>query len=132
VVPGCRHYKYVDVHHLQPRWEGGLDVAENLVVLCGAHHRALHRGQLRAEGSVATGLRFRHFDGTEYGFEPRAALVDLGAECLRALRNLGFAEKTARGAVERALDAAPAHVLREDLLRACLSIACPDSSRARV
>jgi len=47
-VPGCRHTRYVDVHHLDPRAEGGGHEPENLITLCGAHHRALHRGEILA------------------------------------------------------------------------------------
>jgi hypothetical protein len=38
-----------------------------------AHHRALHRGELVIEGAVATGLRFRHADGSVYGPEAIAS-----------------------------------------------------------
>jgi hypothetical protein len=46
VVPGCRCATYIDLHHLNPRAEGGQHDDDNLVVLCGAHHRAVHRGRL--------------------------------------------------------------------------------------
>jgi hypothetical protein len=54
VVPGCRHAIYVDVHHLETRADGGPNAPDNLVTLCGAHHRALHRGSLIIEGKVGT------------------------------------------------------------------------------
>jgi hypothetical protein len=67
VVPGCRHHRFVDLHHIAPRAEGGAHDENNLVVLCSAHHRAVHRGQLIVHGRVATGVSFRHADGTSYG-----------------------------------------------------------------
>ena len=44
VVPGCTHGTFLDVHHLRRRSEGGTHHEDNLVTLCSAHHRALHRG----------------------------------------------------------------------------------------
>ncbi|HYJ09274.1 MAG TPA: HNH endonuclease, partial [Polyangiaceae bacterium] len=55
VVPGCKHATWVDVHHLQARAEGGAHGPENLITLCGAHHRALHKGRLRVEGTLTSG-----------------------------------------------------------------------------
>jgi hypothetical protein len=44
-VPGCRNTLFLDVHHLELRSEGGRNEADNLITLCGAHHRAAHRGE---------------------------------------------------------------------------------------
>ena len=41
--------RFVDVHHLRPRSEGGKNTLENLITLCTAHHRATHRGELIIE-----------------------------------------------------------------------------------
>jgi hypothetical protein len=62
VVPGCRHATFVDVHHVRPRCEGGGDEVENLVVLCAAHHRAVHRGALKVERSAGGHLAVRRSD----------------------------------------------------------------------
>ncbi len=77
VVPGCAQAVFVDLHHVVPRSEGGDHDPENLCVLCGAHHRALHRGQLIIEGRVSAGLVFRHADGSNYGrvLDPRAVAL---------------------------------------------------------
>jgi len=101
VVPGCRHATFVDIHHIVLRSEGGDHDEDTLVVLCSAHHRAEHRGQLMIEGRVSTGVRFQHADGTSYGgvVEPRVAEVH--AQAFRALRNLGFRESETRVALER-------------------------------
>jgi hypothetical protein len=79
VVPGCRNTTFVDVHHLVTRAEGGSNRADNLVVNCGAHHRAVHEGTLRIEGSVVRGLSFLHIDRTSYGSFPGFA-QDVTAE----------------------------------------------------
>jgi Holliday junction resolvasome RuvABC DNA-binding subunit len=100
-VPGCRHAIFLDLHHIALRSEGGHHDPDTLVVLCGAHHRAAHRGQLVIEGRVSTGLVFRHADGSTYGsvVNPRIAASHAGA--FRALRSLGFREKEARSALDR-------------------------------
>ena len=123
VVPGCRNATYVDIHHLDLRSEGGSNAPDNLVVLCGAHHGALHRGRLRIDGKVSTGLRVRHADGTAYGCMPSPQLVEAGARAFAGLRNLGFSEKTARASVEHALSGAPANATAETLLRSAIASA---------
>ena len=121
VVPGCRNATYVDLHHLELRSEGGSEDPDNLVVLCGAHHGALHRGRLRIDGKVSGGLRFRHADGTVYGFMPSPALADASAKAFAGLRGLGFSERTARVVLDRALDGAPAEASAEALLRSAIA-----------
>ena len=120
-VPGCRNATYVDVHHLDLRSEGGGNDPDNLVVLCGAHHGALHRGRLRIDGKVSTGLRVRHADGTAYGFMPSPLLAEASARAFAGLRSLGFSEKTARASLEHALSSAPANVTAETLLRSAVA-----------
>ncbi len=39
---GCSHTRYLDLHHLIPRAEGGTNKAENLVTLCPACHALWH------------------------------------------------------------------------------------------
>jgi len=104
-VPGCRHTRYVEVHHLDPRAEGGGHDPENLVTLCGAHHRALHRGEINASGT-ATSAIFRHADGTQYGGEVNPKAAETSSKLLFALRHLGFGESESR----RALEAVATHV----------------------
>jgi len=104
-VPGCRNTRFVDVHHLDPRAEGGGHEPENLVTLCGAHHRALHRGEIIASGT-ATSAIFRHADGTQYGGEVNPNAAETSSKLLFALRHLGFGESESR----RALEAVATHV----------------------
>jgi hypothetical protein len=128
-VPGCRNTAFVDVHHLHLRSEGGPHRSENLVTLCGAHHRAAHRGQLVVDGT-ATEARFRHADGSSYGrvIDPQA--LEARAKAFRALRGLGFREGDVNAALaqlehEGGLVAAPA----EQWLRAALARLTPSRSR---
>jgi 5-methylcytosine-specific restriction endonuclease McrA len=99
VVPGCRNTLFLDLHHVELQSEGGGSKADNLVTLCGAHHRAAHRGELVVTGSVSSGVRFRHADGSDYGqaLEPRAA--EIQAKAFAALRGLGFRESEIRRAL---------------------------------
>ena len=121
VVPGCRNSLFVDVHHVELRSEGGTHDEDTLAVVCGAHHRALHKGELLVSGRVSTGLTFRHADGTPYGAEVSTDQVEVFGKAHKGLRNMGFKE----GETKRALDTirASAHVgtsvagvLREALL----------------
>jgi hypothetical protein len=121
VVPGCRNAVFVDLHHLVLRSEGGAHDPDTMVVLCAAHHRAEHKGQLIIEGRVSTRLHFRHADGTRYGdtVDPRTAEVH--AQAFRALRALGFREGEVRRALDRVRtrssggDVSTERVLREAL-----------------
>jgi hypothetical protein len=98
-VPGCRHATFVDVHHLRAREAGGGHGLDNLLTLCGAHHRACHRGDLLIKRSAAGDLGFWHADETAYGEQPSMGDVDAVAKTVRGLRNLGFGEREARDAV---------------------------------
>jgi hypothetical protein len=75
-VPGCTHATYLDIHHVVPRSEGGSNDPENIITLCGAHHRATHRGELVIEPSLDGSPRFRHADGSTYGHAvaPRSSM----------------------------------------------------------
>jgi hypothetical protein len=86
VVPGCRCATYVDLHHLKPRAEGGQHDDDNLVVLCGAHHRAVHRGRVWIQGTPSSGLVFTHADGTPYGAPVEPKSVEELADVTSALR----------------------------------------------
>ncbi len=41
---------------------------ENLTLLCGVHHIAVHDGRLVITGRPSTGLKFFHANGRRYGF----------------------------------------------------------------
>ncbi len=97
-VPGCRNATWVDLHHIKPRSEGGEHSADNLICLCGAHHRAAHRGQLVIVGLVSTGLTFLRSDGTPYG-QALAKLPDSSDfrdNIGRSLCGMGFSQADVR------------------------------------
>jgi len=55
VVPGCGHWRFIDVHHVVPRKRRGPNQLDNLACLCTGHHRAVHEGVLALEGSATEG-----------------------------------------------------------------------------
>jgi hypothetical protein len=117
-VPGCRHATFCDIHHLRLWSEGGAHDMENLVVLCSAHHQALHNDELLVEGTPSTGLVFCHADGTTYGGLPLPVGVDLRAKVARALVRMGFTAaevKQALARIPKIFDADPEQLLRQGL-----------------
>ena len=67
-APGCRAAMWVDVHHWRFWSHGGDHGLGNLIVLCSAHHRAVHDGQLLIEpGPRGERFVYRHRDGSPYG-----------------------------------------------------------------
>jgi len=40
---GCRHTRYLHIHHLEPRVQGGSNDPENLVTLCTSCHELCHQ-----------------------------------------------------------------------------------------
>jgi hypothetical protein len=95
-VPGCRNALFLDLHHIQLSSEGGGNEADNLITLCGVHHRAAHRGELSVAGSVSRGVRFQHADGSDYGQVAEPRVVETQAKAFAALRRLGFRERDVR------------------------------------
>jgi hypothetical protein len=58
--PLCRQRRWLHAHHLVFWEDGGLTLPQNLVMLCPAHHRALHRGEFSIDGNPEDGtLVFR-------------------------------------------------------------------------
>ena len=101
-VPGCRHAAFVDIHHVERRADGGDHDPERLIMLCGAHHAAVHEGTLVIRGTYSTGFEFEHADGSAYGevsaSPARSALL---AQVLVALVGMGWKQREAQGMVDR-------------------------------
>lgn len=121
-VPGCRNALFLDLHHIGLRSEGGGNEADNLVTLCGAHHRAAHSGELGIFGRVSTGVRFRHADGGEYGHVAAPAVAEIRTKAFAALRGLGFRERDVRRVLaELSQSGEEREVELESVLRCALS-----------
>ena len=52
-VPGCSCRRFLEVHHIIYRSHGGSNAGDNLITLCGFHHRqCLHNGYLIIQGKA--------------------------------------------------------------------------------
>jgi hypothetical protein len=118
-VPGCRNHRFLDAHHVHERADGGDHDPEKLIVVCGAHHRAIHDGHLVVEGCASEGFRFYHADGRGYGAPLDPEALEMAEKVQRALVHLGFGKSQARDWVHRAQQQGAPHDL-EGLLRAAL------------
>lgn len=56
--PGCRRTRWLHGHHLQHWADGGPTNLDNLVMLCGFHHRLIHRQGWELRGNPNRDLRF--------------------------------------------------------------------------
>lgn len=89
---GCRASRYLHIHHIESRKDGGGSEIDNLILLCGAHHRAYHEGKVRQIVTEDGELRFEH------------VIVPPGVEtATRALVGLGFKKKQAEILVAEAM-----------------------------
>ena len=58
--PGCHRTRWLHAHHLRHWAQGGPTDPDNLVMLCGYHHRLLHEGGWHVEGHPDDSLSFVH------------------------------------------------------------------------
>jgi hypothetical protein len=97
--PGCRSRRYLHAHHIVHWIDGGPTCVSNLVLLCGRHHRAVHRrgfnvtgsnGDLcftRPDGTIIQAAPTQHGDGTAVVAENERLDIDITAETTRSLSN---------------------------------------------
>lgn len=64
-VPGCRATRYLDVHHIVHREDGGDDADGNVLCLCRGHHRLHHEGRLQIGGRAPDELSFKRVNPDE-------------------------------------------------------------------
>ena len=53
--PGCTHDRWLHAHHIRHWANGGATDSENLVTLCGFHHRLVHDGRLGDSKTTSRG-----------------------------------------------------------------------------
>jgi 5-methylcytosine-specific restriction endonuclease McrA len=119
-VPGCRNTIALDVHHIQPRAEGGTHHAHNQLCLCTVHHRAIHEGKLHVSGRAPDALVFQHADGTPYGGPVSAPRADVCKKVFDGLCWLGFKSGEARRALDECTADGNVPLDAEGLLRKAL------------
>jgi hypothetical protein len=56
--PGCTNRLYVHAHHIEHWAHGGSTSADNLLLLCSAHHRLMHEGGFGTAHSPSGELQF--------------------------------------------------------------------------
>ena len=102
--PGCENRRWVDAHHIVHWARGGETKLDNLVLLCGSHHRLVHEGGFSIARKPDGSLLFRRPDGRLVPTVPsptggscadlRAGNREAGVEVLPgALRSLGGGER---------------------------------------
>jgi hypothetical protein len=108
---------------LVPRSDGGSNDPANVITICSAHHRAVHRGKLTIEPDGDGSPRFQQADGSAYGHAVAPRLVDAQSKVFAGLRHLGFREREVKAVLEELLaddqlrDATAERLLREALCR---------------
>jgi hypothetical protein len=65
-APGCRRRRHLHAHHVRHWIDGGPTDLANLILLCGAHHRALHDGAFRIVAHGDETFSFRLADGRDW------------------------------------------------------------------
>ena len=61
--PGCGSRRFLDAHHIEHWANGGATELDNLVHLCGYHHRLLHEGGYRITSTSGGRILFHRRDG---------------------------------------------------------------------
>ena len=68
--PNCRRTRWVQVHHIIHWADGGPTDLDNLMTLCGFHHRLIHEHGWTVKGDPNGTITWSHPDGST--FEPQA------------------------------------------------------------
>ena len=51
-APGCRSARFLEVHHIVHREDGGTNDPSNLILMCDAHHKEHHDGLITISGTA--------------------------------------------------------------------------------
>lgn len=62
-APGCGRIRFLHIHHVKFWSAGGPTDPDNLILLCGSHHRALHHGAFTIEALGDQRFAFRGTHG---------------------------------------------------------------------
>jgi len=63
---GCSHTRWLQVHHIQHWSQGGATDLDNLILLCGFHHRFVHEHHWHITTNKNNQFQFRRPDWTPY------------------------------------------------------------------
>ncbi|HNP58283.1 MAG TPA: DUF222 domain-containing protein [Gordonia sp. (in: high G+C Gram-positive bacteria)] len=64
-APGCERTHHLHIHHVKPWSQGGTTDPDNLILLCGNHHRGLHEGDFVIIALGKQRFRFQTKAGSE-------------------------------------------------------------------
>jgi hypothetical protein len=81
--PSCAHTHHVHAHHIDHWAHGGETSLDNLVLLCGSHHRLLHEGGIGVTRTASGRLEFR--DGKKRVVDRVPETVEVQGEALGAI-----------------------------------------------
>lgn len=85
--PGCGRKRWLHAHHVRHWAQGGETNLENLVLLCGFHHRLVHEAGWKMRGDPFGRLTFERPDGRSVGAGPPCLREEVAARLgLGALR----------------------------------------------
>jgi len=73
--PGCSRTSRLAAHHIEHWANGGETTPENLILLCRAHHWAVHEGGCRIRGQAPDGLIFIRPNGRSLPISPSPAPI---------------------------------------------------------
>jgi hypothetical protein len=108
-VDGCRSTRFLEIHHLVLRADGGQHDVDQMILLCDGCHAAVHRGTLRIHGTSQAHLTFTRIEhGTAAPVTAPTLPSKLGIATLRVqvrdpLVGLGFTRSEASGACDAAI-----------------------------
>ena len=136
-MPGCRSSRYLEVHHIVARSNGGGHELENLTLLCDGHHHALHEGNLTITGKApAIVVRWTRHGArlnAPVGITP-VGVTHVGAthaaDAIQALVQLRFNKPVARDAVAVAIERLGPSATLEQVVREALRSAGSMITRA--
>lgn len=83
-IPGCRSARNIQVHHIVSRADGGTHDPSNLVLICCAHHSAIHKGIITLRGTAEAIEVEKTAEAAIMVDEACAALVRVGVEAPQA------------------------------------------------
>ena len=69
-VPGCGRTRFLHAHHVKYVSQDGPTELDNLVLLCGEHHRALHDGHFTITAHGNQQFSFHHPNGARIDYAP--------------------------------------------------------------
>lgn len=75
-TPGCPHFCWLHIHHIEPYARGGGTVERNLVCLCTRCHKNVHDGYLRIERGKNDELVFLDQEGRRLDHAVKLALAN--------------------------------------------------------